>query len=521
MRPLFYIIVKSLKNGIKELVKKPGKLIAYLILAAMIILPLLMAPKNQLRASEININLYGSIATALILLFSVPELLSSLNNGASFFRGADINLVFTAPFSPQKVLIYGFIKQIYNSFIAVFFLLFQIPNIYRFKNIKSYGIIFIIGGLFLMLLVNSIIKMLLYSICSKNNESKKLIKNIFKLLLILIVVLYFFSLNKFKSPVVALTYMLNHKTISYIPIYGWAREILMTGINGVTSITVVYFLLLVLFSGICIYIIYSMKLDYYEDVIASTELKETAITATRRGEKAFLNNGKKARVRKVTYTRRGAGASAIFWRQMLEYKKTGFAFINLASVLYLVIAITAGLFLPIKDLRMIIGFMIYLHLIFTFASKWQQELSNPYVFMIPDGSFKKVMYSTLLDNMKNLIDGSIVFIITGILFKSNPILIVLNIIAFAAIGSLFVYGGVLSRRVFGNTSSLVLTSLIRVGLLILIVAPGIVVFGVLNAINNSLTGEITAYLVFIAYNLLFSSIIILLGKGIFENIELG
>ncbi|MCM0650341.1 putative ABC exporter domain-containing protein [Clostridium swellfunianum] len=521
MRALFYIIRKSFKNGIKQLIKKPGKLIGYLIFTALIIFPLVMSSKTGLATSEINPDLYSSIATAIILLFSIPDLLSSVNNGANFFRGADINLVFTAPFSPQKVLIYGFIKQIYNSFIAVIFVLFQAPQLTRFKNIKPYAIFVIFGGLFLMLLVNSIIKMLLYSISSKSENSKVIIKTIFKVLLLAVVVFYFYSLYILRAPGKALMFLLSHSLFGYIPVYGWTREIIMAGITGISSITIVYLIILILFAALCIYILYSLKLDFYEDVLASTELKEATLTAARKGEKVYLKNSKKTRVRKVQYKQKGKGASAIFWRHILEYKKTGFGFINFASLLYAIVAITAGLFFPFKDLRVILGFTMYLHMIFTFASKWQQELSNPYIFLIPDNSFKKVVYSTVVDNIKNLIDGCIIFIISGILFKANLLLIILNIIAFASIGSLFVYGGVLARRVFGNTNSLVLTSLIRFALLLLIVAPGVAVWGILNGINNTLTGQITANAVFILYNVIFSSLIILLGKGIFENIELG
>ena len=46
--------------------------------------------------------LYNTIVGVVILIFTAPDLYSSINNGATFFRGADINLVFTSPTSPQK-----------------------------------------------------------------------------------------------------------------------------------------------------------------------------------------------------------------------------------------------------------------------------------------------------------------------------------------------------------------------------------------------------------------------------------
>lgn len=516
MKPLFYILKKSVKNFLLELKRKPTKLIGYIILLIFLSLTFIFGRGNSSNQKILDPALYTTIVGVLILIFTVPDLYSSINNGATFFRGSDINLVFTAPTSPQKVLVYGFLKQIYTSFIAVFFVLFQGPNLYRFSNIKSYGIIVIIFGLFIMLIFNSILKILLYSIASKCEKNKVILINTFKFLGIFLIIAYFIELYITRSPVKAIVSLLNSPAISYIPVYGWVRSIIMSSMNGLHSIFFVYIALIIAFGGILSYLIYSMELDYYEDVLASTELKETAISATRRGEQFFVQTGKKTRVRKVQYTKKGKFASAIFWRQILEYKKTGFALINVVSVIYAVIAITTGLFSPIKDLKLVLGGMIYLQLVFTFANKWQKDLSNPYIYMLPDHSFKKVIYATVVDNLKNLIDGTIVFAITGILFKSSIILIFLNIIAFVSIGTLFIYGGILTRRILGAGNNLVFTSLIRIAILFLILAPGIVLLIVLY----SSTGMLISYAIFITYNLIFSSLIVFLGKGVFENIEL-
>ncbi len=516
MKPLIYILKKSVKNGLLELKRKPAKLIGYLVVLVLLSLTLIFNGDKSGKQNILDPALYNTIVGVVILLFTAPDLYSSINNGATFFRGADITLVFTSPASPQKVLVYGFIKQIYTSFLAVFFILFQGPTLYRFSNIKSYGVIVAVFGLFLMLLFNSTLKILLYSIASKSVKNKFILKTTFKIIAAALIIAYFIELYITKSPSKAIISLLNSSAISYIPVYSWVRSIIMSSMNGINTVSFVYIALIIASGALCSYIVYSLKLDYYEDVLASTELKETAISASRRGEKVFMQRGKKSRVRTVQYARKGKFGSAIFWRQILEYKKTGFALINAGSIMYGVVAVTAGFFSPLKDLRLILGGMIYLQLIFTFASKWQKDLSNPYIYMLPDHAFKKVIYATAVDNFKNLIDGTIVFVITGILFKSSILLILLNIIAFASIGSLFIYGGILTRRILGGGKNLVFTSLIRMGILILILAPGIVL---LAALYN-FVGMLIAYIIFITYNLIFSSLILFLGKGVFENIEL-
>jgi hypothetical protein len=520
MKPLFYIIKKYLKNSLLELKRKPGKLITYIVFLGFLIFTVAVGVKGGGQKSEVSIDMFGSVAMGLLLFFTVPEILVSINSGANFFRGADINLVFTAPIKSQNVLIYGFIKQMGSVFFSLFFLLFQAPNLYRFSNVKSYGLLVLLLGMFLLLISNSVLKMLLYVLGSKQEGNREIIKNVFKVLGLIIVIIYFAILFQVKAPGKAVMTLLSNEYIKYIPIYGWIREILMTAILGINSIAAVFFTLTIASIGISIWLLYSMNLDYYEDVLSAAETREEAITASRRGERVNLRGNKKSLTRKVKYNKKGEAAKAIFYRHILEYRKTGFGFINIASAIYAVLAISAGLFLPIKDLKVILGFSIYLLFIFSFASKWQQELTKPYIFLIPDSAFKKVIYSTAVDNMKNLVDGSILFIIAGILLKSSIISIILSIAAYVSVGALFVYGGVLSQRLLGKGENIVLNAFLRMGLLLIAVAPGLVVFIVLSTVYGSTFGQVLSYFVLIGYNLMVSAVIILLGKGIFENIEL-
>ncbi|MBU3099240.1 MULTISPECIES: putative ABC exporter domain-containing protein [Clostridium] len=520
MKPLFYIIRKSIKNWLLQLKHEPLKLVLYILCLVSLCLVFFVNKDTSRTKSILDPMLYSTIVGCVILLFTVPDIYSSINNGATFFRGADINFIFTSPISPQKVLIYGFIKQIYSSFIAVVFVLFQGYTLSSYSNIQSYGILVIVFGLFIMLIFTSTLKILLYSIASKSVKNKTMIRNIFKGLGIVVLIAYFIELYVTRSPGKAIMSLLNSSIIPYIPVYGWVREIIMASMNGINTMFIIYTILIIALGAICCYIIYSMKLDYYEDVLASTEYKETAISASRNGEQVFMKSGKKPRVRKVKYTRKGKFASAIFWRQILEYKKTGFGLINIGTVIYVVIAITAGLFSPIKDLVIILGGMIYLQLIFNFASKWRKDLTNQYIYMLPDHSFKKIIYATVVDNIKNLIDGTIVFLITGILFKSSIMLIILNIVAFESIGSLFIYGGILTRRLLGGGENIVTTGFMRIMILVGIVTPAIILLAVLYSSSSSFVGVVIAYASFIAYNLIFSALIIFLGRGVFDNIEL-
>lgn len=518
MRPLIYIIRKSAKNKLVELKRKPAQLIAYLIFILLIALPLITNHKSI--SQVIDPNVYGAAATCLILLFTVPDILSSLNKGSTFFRGADVNLVFTAPLSPQSVLIYGFIKQMYTIGISFIFILLQIPNLLRFSNIKFYGAFIIIGGFFILVLINSVIKVLLYSIISKKEIYRRRANNIFKLLGLFFICLYFMEMFILKSPVAAIMVIINSSVIKYVPIYGWIRELLMAAINGANYFTLIYVVLTISVMLVCIYSLYTLETDYYEDVLQATEKREEAFIALRnRGKGAYKSaTVTLGGVKKVEYKHRGEGATAIFYRQILEAKKTGFGFISMMTIAYAIIGVSVGLFMPseLRDLRVVLGFGGYLLLIFSMAGRWQFELSRHYIYLIPASTVEKVIYSTLMDNIKNIMDGSVLFIIPGILFKTDPIIIFLCILAYSSLGAIMIYGGLLTKRFLGNAENVVMSSLMRMGILILIIIPGSIGFITLSIMFKNYT----PYFIFILYNLIFSGIILLLSKGIFENIEL-
>lgn len=518
MKPLLYIIRKSVKNRILELKKKPSKIIAYLFFILLLIF-CFVGRKGSTSHDIFNRNVYSTGAAVLILLFSVPDLLSSLNKGSTFFRGADVNLVFTAPISPQNVLVYGFIKQMYTILISLIFVLFQLPNLMRFRNIEPYAGIIIILGFFILILFNSILKVLIYSITSKNESYRATADRIFKGIGILAVIAYLMILYKMRSPLSAAMALFNNKYTAYIPVYGWVKEIFMSAIDGISIRTAVYLLLTIAAIILCMFVLYSLETDYYEDVLEATERIEKVYSAKRDRSKyagATLTLGK---VRKVAYTQKGEGGSAIFFRHVLECKKTGFGFISMLSIIYAIGAIVAGIFMPAqaKDIRMVLGFSAYMLLLFSMAGgRWQQELGRPYIYMIPEDPMKKVIYSTIMDNIKNIIDGSILFIIIGILFKSDILSIILCVITYVSMGAVLIYAGVLTKRIFGDAENVVMVSLIRMGIMFLIIVPDIIGFVSMTLIFKSYS----AYAVVILYNVIFSGIIILLSKGIFENIEL-
>lgn len=55
-----------------------------------------------------------------------------------------------------------------------------------------------------------------------------------------------------------------------------------------------------------------------------------------------------------------------------------------------------------------------------YLGKWDKELKNPYLFLLPDSPAKKMWYATVMEHVKAAIDGAILVLPLGIAWKVHP-----------------------------------------------------------------------------------------------------
>jgi hypothetical protein len=520
MKPLFYIMFKSFKNTILELKRKPLVLILYILILISVIGVVVagfLMPSQSLSSEPVEV--FSAIVTAILLLLFYTGLSKGLEKGASFFRMADVNLTFTAPISPKKILVYGFINQLYVNLILLAFISFQIPNFKNFFAIKSYGIAIIYMSIFLMVLTIQIAGILLYSLASRWPTLRTWVKRVLNGILIVFLAGYVINLLAVKDVLKAGINFMSAEFFDYVPILGWIRVMLVAGISGVNNEFWINLSFIAVSLTVMVIILYKVNTDYYEDVLAATERKEEMVRAAkeRRSGTGFENS----RTRKIKQGYRGSGASAIFYRQILEYRKTGFLFLNKNTLFIGVIGLSSKFFFPGATIKTVLYFSIYILFFFILQNKWTQELDKPYIYLIPARSDSKVFYATLPDNIKNMVDGTVLFIIAGIMFKSDVLTIVLSILAYTSFGAIYIYGDVLARRLLGSVHSKNLVVFIKMFLIFFVIMPGLGISIALEVIFDQvpLIGYYTIFIL-VVYNLFASGIILLLNRGIFDTIEM-
>jgi hypothetical protein len=523
MKPLFYLLRRSIVNHIKQLRHKPGTLvvfIAMIVFFAFVLISSFFAPANNRTASP---DIYGIAVSVVILMFVYFSISRGIKQGSSFYRMADVNLVFTAPISPKRVLFYGFIKQIGITLLSVIFVIWQIPNLRNNYEITNGGIAILLAGFFFLLLQLQVIGMLIYSWTSRTKKARQTAERIWNALGAVVALLVVAKVMRTGSFREAADGILNTRAFEFVPVIGWFKTVLMAPITGWSSAFYTAVALIALSSAVLAVIFAMQQTDYYEDVLAFTEYRENLLAAKKEG-KVRLNQLSSFKLRKARQRYGGTGARAIFYRHLLEYKKTGFFFLSRSTLVLAAAGFLAHYALPAGQITTLLAVSAYYLLIFgQFTGKWVAEIDRPYIYMIPAGSAAKLFNATLAELCKHLVDGIVLFGVAAISMRVNPLTAALCAIGYTTIAMMFTYSDVLYRRLFGALHSKVFQVFMGIVMLLVIIVPGIFLAFLMKYLvfrGTGDTSDIVFCLTLIAFNGLVASSIFAGSKGIFDRLEM-
>lgn len=519
MKALSLILRKTLKNLIKEIFRKPLLLIWYILIvlfvAFMIFVSFIM-PSATIRSGSPK--LFVGIVTLAFSFMYYTYLKLGIEKGSTYFRMSDVNIALTAPIKPNQILIYAFIKQIGGTLLFLFIAICQIPNLKNNFKMQPYGAVMVLLAAMLFSLSYPLIGMIVYSWSTKKVDRKKNIKRIFNLSALGIVAIVLISLAINRDLVKTLEVVFYNPLARFFPIIGWTASIANSAVLG---FTVEFWVGIVGMSSLIIgalFVLYRVNLDYYEDVLEGTEFMEAAIKAKREGNNMAFN----LKVNKnVKQKLSGSGAAAIFYKQLMEIKKTAyFLFIDRTSITVIIASVIFKFIMPEEastyNLIMILAFSLYMLLLIQVQGRLNNELEKHYIFLIPESSSKKLFYATLSEHAKNFFDGTILFIVSGILFKAPVSVIIACALTYTLFGAVYTYTDVLSRRIFGSVHSKGMLVFIKVFSNILIIIPGVIAAVIAMIFTES---EFYAVCALGGWSLILATTLFVFSSGILNNLE--
>jgi len=510
---------KALKNHIKTVFKKPLLLIGYLFIAFFVITMLIVSfamPSGLVRRGSND--LYAGIVTIVFVFMYYTTLKLGVEKGSTYFRMADVNMAFTAPIKPNHILLYGFIKQLGGTLIFLFVALCQIPNLKNNFDMKPYGTWMILLATVFYALSYPLISMIMYSWAAKKSGRKKILKRALDVLVLMIAGLTLINLFYTRNIASTIGNVFNNPIASYFPVIGWTSSIANASVNGFTTEFWVGLLGMVFLILGAVVGLYRANLDYYEDVLEGTEYFEAAWKAKREGKN--MTFGLKVRD-SVKQKLSGTGASALFFKHLLELRKTAYVlFFDRSSVSVILAAIMFRLVMPrgieMFSLSMVLFFALYMLLLLQMQGRLDTELEKHYVFLIPATPHKKLFFATLAEHTKNLFDGTFLFVLSGILFKAPAINVISCIIAYILFGAVYTYSDILTRRLFGRIHSKGVLIFVKVIVNILIVIPGGVAAGIVMFITEN---EFFMICALAGWSFVLAVTLFMFSAGILNNLE--
>lgn len=478
MRALCYLLFTELKNRIFILKRKPAFLVLYGFVILMLIISvfaLVLSGNNKNMTYADERIIYAFIA-GFGLLFLFSNINMGLSTGSTLFSMADVGLLFVAPVSTKKVLVYGLISTMGKSLIAALFILFQLGNLkmnfnYGIKEILALFLIYAI-----MVVFGHLLSIGVYIYTNGNMLRKNTVKIILYAFLGLLLVLTLILQQKENVKLLEAVLRLADNTwFGFLPVAGWSVMFFKGIADGVLANVLISLGFFLIFSLLIISLLTVGKADYYEDVLLSTEMSYQKLRNAKEGRS--INNKKRVKVRDEDQGfLRGTGAFTLIYKHILEMKRSSrFIFINGYTVVTCIaVGIAAFNFKSTGAPYIILGILIYIQYFYTLAGKLKVELMKPYIYLIPESSFKKVVAASVTSIVKPCVDAICIFTVLGFTGITDPVTCIFFALAYAASGALFVSFTVLYQRLLGGQPNRLIQMMIGVGLLIVVMLPGIV-----------------------------------------------
>lgn len=523
MTILFKLEKQLFLNNVKNIVKSPKRLIMYAVYIAFMTWVILMNVKNVSRSSmeQEQFRLYFSSGAFVLITFLTYTL---LQKASIYFRPSDIALLFTAPIQPKKILLMTMLKKIPASLLtAVFTLIFILSMVISTFKPEPIEVVITCLGYALVFLIVEPISFAIFVIGTKTigaDQVKKYVKIVFLGVVALVFIAITKSVLDNGLTLVSVLEGVNNNWINWIPIIGWGKFLVLTALNGATTMTYIAIATMVVTYCLLIVLVYHLGDDYYEDVIVSSADIHKVIENAREGKAKTFNfslNRKKTNLKDdVKY------AGAFYWKRKLLLKRSDISiYFSMETVLCVAMSLGVMLFAPSAShefgIYMVMGFYLYGKLLFSMQTFLDDDLQKPYFYLIPDTPFNKILKSTRLDTIRFFINT---LVITGLhiaLYQNLEIDYAILPFAFTSLFIVMQLSSFMFNLFLPSEDLKRLTVMFKMLQMMLFILPAFVVTLTIGIITEN---TLLAFSGGIIVNIMICGIFLGLSSIIFERMEL-
>lgn len=520
MSGLQYLFLTSIKNRVRQALKKPFTYL-YLVLGVCYVMMIYSSCSNIIENIGIGTPSGFAVIVSLgVFTFLPANMLTYARRKGLLFRPSEVHFVFPGPVNPKLVLLYAGIKTILISLLIN--LVLVILGILYFQVTLGTMLLFFVLAFIVENIIECSIMILIYG---NEKWSKKQIQIFSGFMIAIIGALVLFAAAlyiKEKASLQIVAIFLAHPFVQCVPVIGWNIAFIRLLLLGPTVLNVVCTILYVMTAVVFGSFAFRMTCtgEYYEDAMKFADFYAERIKLKKKGVME-LSGKKKFRHAVVTY--KGKYAKAIFYRQLLEYKKNRFFIFGLFTVVNVIAGLAIAVFAyynyeGVKEFKVFLipGVIGYVTFIFsTTLPKWMKELENPYTFMIPDTAIKKLWYSTLLEHLRAFADGCLITVPGAIMLRLSLVQTLLIILFYVFIMAGKLYINLVCVAFLGKLLGAVGKQLFK-----LFVHSIVITVGIGSAVVGFIFGGVElAFLLMIAALACITLILAIIGAQSFERME--
>jgi len=518
---LGYLLHTKIRNQLAGFFKKPVRLIYIVVFVGLLVVTMIGGKEGATASDRVirDISELTAGLNALFILIFSTTLFGGLSKGSSFFRMSDVNFLFPSPLNKRSILFYALIQQIWSSMLIGIFILFQYTMLHVSYNLSVLGLFLIFFVYSLTVFLGQTLAMFLYTYVSDSDKKKNAAKT--ALYIIIAGLLLYIGLNVLQNRteiIKCLAEVGNSLPVVLFPFAGWMGGFAGSLLKG-EYLHSAFWLALSAAGFVAMLIAMSRsKREYYEDVISSAETMQNAVNSMKDG----ITPEASPRVIKVGKEGidKGEGASVFFYKHLLENRRASKVLVKPMSLLFMVMTIFFAVFLKGEGILPIFIFSVYMQIFSVAVGRFNRELTKPFIYLVPEPPFKKMLYALAETMPTELIESALVIIPVSVILGTPAYVCILCIIARLTFSFLFIASSLLIERIWGGSLSKLAGIFIYLLADILLALPGIALAISLSIGGISLfSSDLTVFISLALMNIPVASLVIYLCRNVLQYAE--
>lgn len=455
MRAVIFLYKKTLKNRIKMAFRKP---VTYFFLAVILFYLFALPFSLKMVVEQFSMDSpqgMAAVLTALALWLLPANIIAYAKRKGLVYRSSDVHFMFPSPIPPKSVLLYAHLKTLAVQLLMNFFAIVYGGILF---HVESWRLaVYFVFSILVENVFEGSLMMLLYGSERLDEKRRGIVVKAAYGVAGIFVLLGIAAYLKEGLSWESVAGFLHSGAVQMVPLAGWYIAVIHLLFVEPTVYSVAGTVLYCLTFCLVLAAAWRMRCtgDFYEDAVKFSEDYEEVLASRRQGN-TDKKLGKRKRFGKAQVKWRGGGARALFYRQLLEYKKTRFfifdvntliAVLSGAGIAWLYVREGFGDFSP----YVLPAASAYLIFIFTALNgKWAKELGSPYTYMLPDNPFSKLINATGIQLLQGVINGCLLVLPGAFVMKLSPWVSALCVVFYAGMYANKLYALAVAEVIVGS-----------------------------------------------------------------------